>query len=383
MSENRRCARCGADLPARSAPETGCSRCLLALGLSAGLPVSGREPAPAPSDDPSTEPPERIGPFRVVDVLGTAADSVVYLAEGEAQVRRPVAVRVVGGAVDTAQALARLEADREALASLGHPGIAKLLDVGTAEGGRPYVVTEWVPGVPVTEYCDRERLGVRERLGLFVEVCEAVEEAHGRGLVHGELKPSNILVTGEKGRPRPRVTDFGIAGALDRRLTADTFFTPRGLLVAQPAYTSPEQCGPAGHVADRRSDVYAMGVLLYELLVGAPPFDTGRLVRAGWAETARVVREEQPPRPSARVGARGGAAASEAALRRRTEPPRLARELRGDLDWIVLKALEKDPSRRYPSAAALASDLRRRLAGEPVVPGLRSLARRLLGRLRP
>lgn len=383
MSDARRCARCGADLPAREAPGAGCSRCLLALGLSAGLPAPGGEPASASSESPSPEPPEGIGPFRVVDILGTAGDSVVYLAEEGPPACRPVALRVVGAAVNAEEILSRFEADRQALACLSHPGIAKLLDVGTTEGGRPYFATEWIPGVPATEYCDRARLGVRERVELFAEVCEAVEQAHRRGLLHGDLKPSNILVMEENGRPRARVTDFGIAGALDRRLTPDALLTARGLLVEQPAYVSPEQCQAGGATVDTRSDTYSMGALLYELLVGVPPFETRRLVRAEWSETVRVIQQEGPPLPSARVGTLGGAAASEAATQRRTEPRRLARELRGDLDWIVLKALEKDPSRRYLSAGGLASDLRRWLAGEPVAPGLRSLARRLLSGLRP
>ena len=382
MSKARRCARCGADLPAREAPGAGCSRCLLALGLSAGLSALSGEPSASP-ESPSLGPPEGTGPFRIVDVLGTAGDSVVYLAEEGPPTCRKVALRVVEPAVNGDESLSRFESDRQALARLSHPGIAKLLDVGTAEGGHPYFVTEWVPGVPVTEYCDRERLGVRERVALFVAVCDAVEEAHRGGLLHRDLKPSNILVMKENGRPRARVTDFGIAGALDRRLTPDALLTARGLLVAQPAYVSPEQCEAGGDAVDARSDVYSMGALLYEMLVGVPPFDARRLVRAGWSETVRVIRQEAPPPPSARVGTLGGAAASEAALQRRTEPRHLARELRGDLDWIVVKALEKNPSLRYLSAGGLATDLRRWLAGEPVAPGLRSLARRLLGALRP
>jgi WD40 repeat protein/Flp pilus assembly protein TadD len=264
-----------------------------------------------------------------------------------------------------------------------HPNIARVLDAGTTSAGLPFFVMEYVPGLPITDYCDEERLGARERLELFVEVCQAAQHAHLKGVIHRDIKPSNVLVAVEDGRPRPKVIDFGVAKAVDKeRLTEKTLFTAQGMLVGTPGYMSPEQADAAGQDIDTRTDVYALGVLLYELMVGALPFDLPRLRRGGYLEMQRIIREDEPLRPSTRVDTLGEEAA-DVAQRRGTTPKTLARQLRGDVDWITMKALEKDRARRYQSAAELAQDVQRHLSGRPVSAGapsavyrLRKLARR-------
>ncbi len=378
MVDARRCARCGATLPPRQGEGESCPRCLLALGLSTGFASLVGASGASPSDGVAPDFPDSIGGFRILDTLGERSQGVVYLAEQTQPVRRKVALKVVRAGLDSREVLTRFEAERQALALLSHPGIAKVLDAGTTEDGRPFFPMEWVPGVPITEHCDRERLTVHQRLELFVEVCEAVQHAHAEGLTHGNIKPSNVLVTEEDEGPRPKVLDFGVTRALDQRLTEETLSTAVGLLVGAPGYASPEQLVETHPGIDSRSDVYSLGVLLYELLVGVAPFESRRLRQAGWAKMVRIVREEEPQRPSARVTTLGGAPASEVGIRRRTEPRRLIKEFRGDLDWITLKALEKDRSRRYQSAYDLGLDIRRHLRGEPVTAGPSDFSRRLI-----
>jgi Tol biopolymer transport system component/tRNA A-37 threonylcarbamoyl transferase component Bud32 len=293
---------------------------------------------------------------------------IVYLAEQEHPVRRRVALKLVRPNLDSRDVLARFESERQALALMDHPAIAKVFDAGTSDDGRPYFVMEHVAGPPITEYCDQRRLGSKQRLELFAEVCDAIQHAHTKGILHRDIKPTNVLVTEAEGRPRPKVIDFGIAKALHQKLTEKTLYTALGVLVGTPGYMSPEQAAPTPLDVDTRTDVYSLGVLLYELLVGSPPFESRRLREAGWAEMLRIIQEEEPARPSARVTTQTKAG-TDVAGRRGTEAGRLARELRGDLDWIALKALEKDRSRRYQSALGLADDVRRHLADEPVTAG--------------
>jgi serine/threonine protein kinase len=372
MADERRCPRCGAVLPAGGGE---CTRCLLALGLTEGL-TPQTDPGLS-SPDPGAELPERIGAYRILDTLGSGGMGVVYLAEQEEPVRRRVALKVVRPGLDSGDVLGRFAAERQALALMDHPGIAKVFDAGTTDDGRPYFAMEWVAGVPITEYCDRERLTSRQRLELFVEVCEAIQHAHTKGVLHRDVKPSNVLVTEAEGRARPKVIDFGVAKALGPKLTEQTLYTALGVLVGTPGYMSPEQSEPTPAGVDTRSDIYSLGVLLYELLVGEPPFEPRRLRKAGWAGMVRIIQHEEPPRPSRRVTTLAGATATDVAERRRTEPRRLARELRGDLDWIVLKALEKDRSRRYQSASGLGLDIQRHLRDEPVVASPPSLVGRI------
>jgi non-specific serine/threonine protein kinase/serine/threonine-protein kinase len=289
----------------------------------------------------------------------------VWLAEQTTPVRRQVALKVIKAGMDTAQVVARFEAERQALALMDHSAIATVFDGGTTPEGRPYFVMEYVKGEPITTYCDRQRLTVAERLELFTRVCEGVQHAHQKGIIHRDLKPSNVLVTIQDERPVPKIIDFGVAKATAQHLTERTLFTELGVMIGTPEYMSPEQAEMTGVDIDTRTDVYALGVMLYELLTGALPFDRDELRQAGFAEIQRTIREKEPPRPSTRVGP-PGPASTEAAKKRHTEPKRLVSDLRGDLDWITMKALEKDRTRRYASASDIAADIQRHLRHEPV-----------------
>jgi serine/threonine protein kinase/Tol biopolymer transport system component len=304
-------------------------------------------------------------PYHTIGVLGEGGMGIVYLAEQHQPVRRRVALKVLKSADAGSQVLARFASESQALALMDHPHIARIYDAGTTAGGRPYFAMEYVPGIPITDYCDRNLLGFRERLTLFQQVCQAVHHAHQKGVIHRDLKPSNVLVMLQEGAPVPKVIDFGVAKAVNQRLTEKTLFTEIGMLIGTPEYMSPEQADLTGLDIDSTTDVYSLGVLLYELLVGALPFDSKSLRKAGYAEIQRVIRETEPPKPSARLSTMGEAA-QQAARHRRSDVRSLIRLLRGDLEWITMKALEKDRTRRYASAADFAADITRHLGHEPV-----------------
>jgi eukaryotic-like serine/threonine-protein kinase len=330
-----------------------------------------------PVSSPSSEQPTldraahhsagSFGRYKLLQRLGEGGMGEVWLAEQTEPVRRQVALKVIKAGMDSAQVVARFEAERQALALMDHPAIATVFDGGTTPQGRPYFAMEYVKGEPITVYCDRQRLSTHQRLELFMQVCEGVQHAHQKGIIHRDLKPSNVLVTIQDDRPVPKIIDFGVAKAMSQQLTDRSLFTELGVLIGTPEYMSPEQAEMSGLDIDTRTDVYALGVLLYELLTGTLPFERGELRQAGLMEIQRIIREKEPPRPSTRVIR--GPASAEAARNRQTEPRRLLGELRGDLDWITMRALEKDRTRRYQTANALAMDVRRHLNDEPVAAG--------------
>jgi len=319
------------------------------------------------SEEADSQAGASIGPYRVVRLLGRGGMGAVYLAEQEQPIRRQVALKVVRAELETRSLLARFEAERQSLARMSHPGIAQVYDAGQA-GGLPYFAMEYVDGLPLTDHCDARRLDLSARLELFIEVCAAVQHAHQKGVIHRDLKPSNLLVADASGRAQPKVIDFGIAKAVSGRLTDHTLVTELGLVVGTPEYMSPEQAemGEAG--IDTTTDIYSLGVVLYELLTGTLPHDPKSLRGAGLPGLARAIREQEAPRPSNRVTGLG-ARATTVAGQRHTDAPSLRRQLSGDLDWIVLKAMEKDRARRYASASELAEDIRRHLRDEPVLAG--------------
>jgi formylglycine-generating enzyme required for sulfatase activity/dienelactone hydrolase len=307
---------------------------------------------------PVTEKPgDKIGRYKIREKVGEGGCGVVYVAEQEEPVRRRVALKVIKLGMDTKNVVARFEAERQALAMMDHPNIAKVLDAGATEIGRPYFVMELVRGVRITDYCDQNNLSTDERLKLFVKVCHAIQHAHQKGVIHRDIKPSNILVMLADDVPVPKVIDFGIAKAIGEQLTDKTVYTELHQFIGTPAYTSPEQAGMSGLDVDTRSDVYALGVLLYELLTGRTPFEPKALAQAGWEEIIRCIREEEPPKPSTRLIRLEPKEQTTTAQRRATEPPKLIRSLRGDLDWIVMKCLEKNRTRRYETANDLARDV--------------------------
>jgi len=317
---------------------------------------------------PLTEKPgERIGHYKLLQEIGEGGCGVVWMAEQEKPVRRRVALKVIKLGMDTKQVVARFEAERQALALMDHPNIAKVLDAGATDTGRPYFVMELVRGVRITDYCDQNNLSTEQRLALFTQVCQAIQHAHQKGIIHRDIKPSNILVADHDGVPVPKVIDFGIAKATtDQRLTDKTLFTAFEQFIGTPAYMSPEQANLCGLDIDTRTDIYSLGVLLYELLTGKTPFDAKELLQAGLDEMRRTIREKEPSRPSTRLSTMQAGDLTTTAKHRHTDAPKLIHLLRGDLDWIVMKCLEKDRTRRYETANGLALDVQRHLSNELV-----------------
>jgi serine/threonine protein kinase len=325
-------------------------------------PMAGEEAAAAPAHE---APGTVIGPYKLLQQIGEGGMGTVFMAEQSEPIQRKVALKIIKAGMDTRQVIARFEAERQALAMMDHVNIARVLDAGATDAGKPYFVMELVHGVPITKYCDDNHLTPRERLDLFVPVCQAIQHAHQKGIIHRDIKPSNVMITLYDGKPVPKVIDFGVAKATEQKLTERTLFTQDGTTIGTLEYMSPEQAEMSALGIDTRSDIYSLGVLLYELLTGSTPLTHKRMKEAAYAEILRMIKEEEPPKPSTRLSDSGEALASISA-QRHTDPAKLTKLVRGELDWIVMKTLEKDRNRRYETANGFAQDLQRYLADEPV-----------------
>src|SRR5881409_1444381 len=394
MPEAPKCPHCGSTLP-NVGWEGLCPKCVVRiLQETPAAPGAGTVPErgsaeahqthlPGPGSGQAGEMPENtaaspgpdllpvqigttIGRYKLLQQIGEGGFGVVFMAEQTEPVQRKVALKVIKAGMDTREVNARFEAERQALALMDHPNIAQVLDGGATASGRPYFVMELVRGLPITAYCDQANLSTRERLELFIKVCRAVQHAHQKGVIHRDLKPSNVLVTLHDGEPVPKVIDFGVAKALGPKLTDKTLFTRFEQMLGTPAYMSPEQAALSGLDIDTRSDIYSLGVLLYELLTGVTPLDRETLGQGALDEIRRMIRETDPPKPSTRLLTLGERLA-EVARHRQAEPAALGRLIRGDLDWITMKALEKDRRRRFETVNGLAADIERHLHDEPVV----------------
>jgi len=369
-------AACAGDAGLRQRVES-----LLAEQKNLGSFLALPDAPPTIDQQPPERPGTQIGPYKLLQQIGEGGFGIVFMAEQTEPVRRRVALKVIKPGMDTRQVIARFEAERQALAVMDHPNIAKVLDAGTTEGGRPYFVMGLVRGTPITQYCDENSLNIRERLALFASVCQAIQHAHTKGIIHRDIKPTNVLVTRQDGQPVVKVIDFGIAKALGQQLTDKTLFTDFAQMIGTPLYMSPEQAELSGTDIDTRSDIYSLGVLLYELLTGSTPVSKEQLKQAAFDEIRRIIREDEAQKPSNRIST--AEAAPSIAAQRHTEPAKLAKLVRGELDWIVMKALDKDRSRRYETATGFAADVQRYLDDEPVqacppsgVYRLRKFARR-------
>jgi tetratricopeptide (TPR) repeat protein/serine/threonine protein kinase len=357
---------CAGDAAMRAEVESLLEASARAGGFLASPILSAHQVATVDDSPVAERPGAVIGPYKLLEQIGEGGFGVVFMAEQTRPVHRKVALKVLKPGMDTRHVVARFEAERQALALMEHPNIAKVFDGGAAASGRPYFVMELVKGAPITEYCDQNKLTPRQRLELFAPVCQAVQHAHQKGIIHRDLKPSNVLVTMHDVTPVVKVIDFGVAKALGQKLTDKTLFTGFAQMIGTPLYMSPEQAGQSGLDVDTRSDIYSLGVLLYELLTGTTPFAKERFSEVGYDEMRRIIREEEPPKPSSRISTIG-LAATTASTNRKSDPRRLSQLFRGELDWIVMKALEKDRTRRYETASAFAADVERYLHDEPVL----------------
>jgi serine/threonine protein kinase len=361
MAKENQCPHCGGDLPP-DAPQGICPKCLMKAGLA-------RDPSVTLDTSPLIEGPgTKIGHYELLELIGEGGMGLVYLAEQKEPVRRKVVLKIVKPGMDSKQVIARFEAERQALAVLDHPNIAHVFDAGATAGGRPYFVMEYVKGMSITRYCDDKKLNIEQRLRLFEQVCEGVHHAHQKGIIHRDLKPSNILVSVHGDRAVPKIIDFGIAKAITQPLTDKTFVTFQGQLLGTPEYMSPEQVDLATQDIDTRSDIYSLGVVLYELLAGVLPFEEESFARAGFAEIQRTIREQEPASPSMRLTSLGEKAKT-IATSRGTQVLPLARRLHRELEWVPLKAMRKDRCRRYRSAFEMADDIHNYLSGRPLIAG--------------